>query len=533
MTTNELKQYIDKVLGNSIRCLLPSYWWKRLFGVVADKFDDVEKNAAAMANAAKMPIVDFENELNNLEAERGVIASVLTAANKKISECYFDTLDTNLDNYTRITNISIKATDLSMGENEMFAFSLRNPDGGANGYLGFTGEYGGISIIANIGRNYYLLMLSGEPFAAGINAMNRILALNDLRYVGVSFDTIHKDLPIEHKNIVDSVMSFGESTEAFIKNEESWDRLAKGSEIKTVDGLSSFNIYDVYEGEYNYDEKISNNKAAFSGIITAVAAQKNVYVTIDNERTVLDVDCSANNTSEMELTTIYGSYYRVYALYSDGHTELRRESSLGGAGSNTLISISNSLTFQGYKSAFANYGLTNGDHNINFYFIDMGWGIHVTIEDDRIVLIWLDQFGSIWRSEMRNLGEMKHSTVKGGFLYITDFDLPQEYKDHNINVLSTVPPNSGTTIYFIDNDYEQYLYPIISYKNIRDANADNKIIAYEVVIYREKVIETWRIDKTDGNPTLIVSIELASQADVESLTNRVNELIAEVNALKG
>ena len=42
MTTQELKEYIGRVLGNSIRCLLPSYWWKRLFGLVVDKVEDVE-----------------------------------------------------------------------------------------------------------------------------------------------------------------------------------------------------------------------------------------------------------------------------------------------------------------------------------------------------------------------------------------------------------------------------------------------------------------------------------------------------------
>lgn len=42
MTTQELKNNIEKVLGNSIRCLLPSYWWKKLFHSVADRIDEVE-----------------------------------------------------------------------------------------------------------------------------------------------------------------------------------------------------------------------------------------------------------------------------------------------------------------------------------------------------------------------------------------------------------------------------------------------------------------------------------------------------------
>ena len=50
MTTSELKQQIDKVLGNSIRCLLPSYWWKRLFHQVADRIDEVEQSVESKAD---------------------------------------------------------------------------------------------------------------------------------------------------------------------------------------------------------------------------------------------------------------------------------------------------------------------------------------------------------------------------------------------------------------------------------------------------------------------------------------------------
>ena len=39
MTTKELKSYIDRTLGNSIRCLLPSYWWKRIFGLIVDEVE--------------------------------------------------------------------------------------------------------------------------------------------------------------------------------------------------------------------------------------------------------------------------------------------------------------------------------------------------------------------------------------------------------------------------------------------------------------------------------------------------------------
>ena len=44
MNIQELKQYIDRVLGNNIRCLLPSYWWKRLFGEIVDNIDSISKS---------------------------------------------------------------------------------------------------------------------------------------------------------------------------------------------------------------------------------------------------------------------------------------------------------------------------------------------------------------------------------------------------------------------------------------------------------------------------------------------------------
>ena len=52
MTTQELRSYIDRILGNSLRVLLPSYWWKRLFGMVVDKVGTVD--AAVDAVGAKV-----------------------------------------------------------------------------------------------------------------------------------------------------------------------------------------------------------------------------------------------------------------------------------------------------------------------------------------------------------------------------------------------------------------------------------------------------------------------------------------------
>lgn len=53
MTTKELRAYIDRTLGNSIRCLLPSYWWKRIFGLVVDEVDKVKNSIGTLEDGYK------------------------------------------------------------------------------------------------------------------------------------------------------------------------------------------------------------------------------------------------------------------------------------------------------------------------------------------------------------------------------------------------------------------------------------------------------------------------------------------------
>ena len=53
MTTQELKEYIGRVLGNSIRCLLPSYWWKRMFGLTLEKVEEIEDGFKEIATTVE------------------------------------------------------------------------------------------------------------------------------------------------------------------------------------------------------------------------------------------------------------------------------------------------------------------------------------------------------------------------------------------------------------------------------------------------------------------------------------------------
>lgn len=61
----DIRQYIDKVLGSSIRCLLPSYWWKRIFGLIVDEVEDVRK--VANNKADKSSLNSIGNRVRDLE----------------------------------------------------------------------------------------------------------------------------------------------------------------------------------------------------------------------------------------------------------------------------------------------------------------------------------------------------------------------------------------------------------------------------------------------------------------------------------
>lgn len=49
-----MRKEIDRMLGNSLRCILPSYWWKRLLGKMADRIESAEKSAASASRIAML-----------------------------------------------------------------------------------------------------------------------------------------------------------------------------------------------------------------------------------------------------------------------------------------------------------------------------------------------------------------------------------------------------------------------------------------------------------------------------------------------
>lgn len=69
MTTQELKEYINRVLGNNIRCLLPSYWWKRLLGIIVDEFGAKTSSIDANIQSLDTSVQTLDEDVSKIKTE--------------------------------------------------------------------------------------------------------------------------------------------------------------------------------------------------------------------------------------------------------------------------------------------------------------------------------------------------------------------------------------------------------------------------------------------------------------------------------
>ena len=237
MTTQELRKYIDRVLGNNIRCLLPSYWWKRLFGLVVDKIEEVEKKG--------VPKVESEAELEALDVPKGSIASVVGDL-RSFSECYLlktedeaETIDPSL--LTVIKNINVSAEAITQ-----YAYVILLNDITASFCLiGTISDNNAIlaQISSNIsGTYYYTLAQNGNVLQSSVDELNGILRRETFHFMGVIMEGADGNDLLNTPAVlayIDKYIKWGYGTSAYIKDED-WERLVKEGEIPNID-MSAIN----------------------------------------------------------------------------------------------------------------------------------------------------------------------------------------------------------------------------------------------------------------------------------------------------
>lgn len=248
-----LKDKINRILGNNVRLLLPSYWWKRLFGMVVDRIDEVH------------PFVDSAAALDKLDVPDGSIASI-TGEQKSFRTCYQipeeilsgsgddDDLLPELPKLTRINNISIlnplpsEAILIILCERDKLSISglFLTPD-----LSYFSSSYEGV--VTKI-----IIAEGGVVNPAAESQINNYLEKNELCYVYANTDSGGVNTSATY-DIVDKVLKQGVRTDVYIKDEE-WQPLARRKELDSlrtsIEGIeeSGVKLRDLY---IKYDDTLT------------------------------------------------------------------------------------------------------------------------------------------------------------------------------------------------------------------------------------------------------------------------------------
>lgn len=286
MTTQELKQSIEKVLGNNIRCLLPSYWWKRLFNQVADRIEDVEQSTSQLIDSkveeVKMPIVESESELYGLKIEEGSLAAVVGGGPRKFSECFqanYDELVFPLSD-NRLARIQGIGVNYVNNVTDDFIVSILNKTNTKKIWLSVSKDLVGAADISTGQEFIFYRSSDSTVIQEALDVFNAYLKEDEFYYIATSFSSNMGNMSLE---IVDNYFSIQATSDLYIKG-DSWERLAKESDLVGNEGdnvviiyaneestrnTNAFNtIIDCYENEKPYVAVVKIDEMLYSANIT-------------------------------------------------------------------------------------------------------------------------------------------------------------------------------------------------------------------------------------------------------------------------
>lgn len=239
MTTQELKQQIDRVLGNNIRCLLPSYWWKRLFSLTLEKVDEKLDatniktiNGESIVGEGNLKVgvttVGSIDELNALEASVGDIATVGEESTMLVSVGDLQQVDgpseilEKWDSLTRIVKVEFGEPVTENGRQVIVYLNEKKPYARDTIFIsssegGFLCAYGGVGGMREI----------------TIEEVNERLKKHDYRFfMGINVDAIDSTFKLH---------AYSASANAYIKG-DSWDKLAKEYIVSSEEELNTMSV---------------------------------------------------------------------------------------------------------------------------------------------------------------------------------------------------------------------------------------------------------------------------------------------------
>ncbi len=237
MTTNELKSYVDRILGNNVRVLLPSYWWKRAFGAVIDKVEEkVEKaelktvNGESILGEGDLKIgvksVESVEELNALDAEVGDMATVGSESLNLVSAADLRQI-TNTDEVLEEWDSFTRIGKIEFGE----PYSETNRH--ASLWLSGKREYPYDVIVVSCEDGEFNCIHSSSPGGITLDSVNKKLKERDYRLI------LSSDADVIDRTY--KLYAYSASADAYIKS-NTWDKLAKEYIVPSEEELNRLDV---------------------------------------------------------------------------------------------------------------------------------------------------------------------------------------------------------------------------------------------------------------------------------------------------
>ena len=220
MDIKELKQYIDKVLGDSVRCLLPSHWWKKLFYKITDEIEDV------------VPIIDTKKQLDKENYLNGKIATVVNSNIKPSNIPYI--ANPGSDEQLLLKSIQFRSIEVYEGTptaNSLLWFAIQDTDGiiKLGGFIA-DAENKVVGAVLDIFEQVSEFKFSenGKLNKGAINNFNNLLKTVKCYLINVG-----GFLPSENLSNLDKFITFIGDTDLYVKSTQ-WQKIAK------IDDLTNF-----------------------------------------------------------------------------------------------------------------------------------------------------------------------------------------------------------------------------------------------------------------------------------------------------
>ncbi len=240
MNTQELRNKIDSILGNSMRVLLPSYWWKRLFHHVADALDSKGQGVS---------IVESEKDLKKLDVPEGSIASVVGDAEwKSFDECYqppANAGDEALFLCTRIPLLNVSDAPITIVGSPMIILADITSISSIPRvmYVGIDNKGVAAVILRNPTGSLEIEGLFNLRAAdstvvnkAALNQLNSALSSGRFLFIGYEADSSDTETEEEQIAVLNSIFSWAENAGGVFCKGLNWNRLAMANEIPDISG---------------------------------------------------------------------------------------------------------------------------------------------------------------------------------------------------------------------------------------------------------------------------------------------------------